>query len=95
MIIIINGKSFNNYKCLFIILGILYIIHPSFCSKKINDYLVKNINYDKNKNDITIDLEYDKTKKFDIKNYDIENIRPNSKIKLIKNLKFYGRALTP
>ena len=95
MIIIKNGKSFKNYKCLFIILGILYVIDPSFCSKKINDYFIKNINYDKNKNDITIDLEYDKNKKFDIKNYDIENIRPNSKIKLIKKLKFYARALTP
>ena len=94
MIIIKNGKSCNNYKILLVIL-ILFIIKPSSCSKKINDYIIKNITYGKNKRDVSIDLQYDKNKKFNIKNYDIENIRPNSKIKLIENLTFYARALTP
>ena len=98
MIIIKNDKSFNNYKCLVIYLSILIIlltIQSSYCSQRINDYIIKNITYGKNKYDVEIELEYNKNKIFDIKDYDIDNIRPNSKIKLIKNLAFYARALTP
>ena len=91
--IIIN--SCKNYKCLSSLLIILLNIYPSFCSNKINDYIIKNIAYGKNRDDIVVDLEYDKTKIFDIKDYDIDKIRPNSNIKLIKNLQFHARALSP
>ena len=94
MIIIKYEKKFNKYKILFSLLFILSFLRPTFCCKKINDYLIKNIIYGKNKNDVAIELEYNKNKKFNIKDYDIEGIRQNSKIKLITNLKFYGRALT-
>ena len=82
--IIIN--SCKNYKCLSSLIIILLNIYPSFCSYKINDYIIKNIAYGKNRDDIVVDLEYDKTKIFDIKDYDIDKIRLNSNIKLIKNL---------
>lgn len=95
MIIIKYGKSCNHYKCLFILLLIIILIHTVFCSKKINDYLIKKITYGKHKYNVSIDLQYNENKKFDIKDYDIANIRPNSKIKLITDLKFYARALTP
>ena len=91
--IIIN--SCKNYKCLSSLIIILLNIYPSFCSNKINDYIIKNIVYGKNRDDIVVDLEYDKTKIFDIKDYDIDKIRPNSNIKLIKNLQFHARALSP
>ena len=86
--------SCNNYKCLSILLIISLYICPSFCSKNNNDYLIKNVAYGKNNNDVVIDLEYDSNKIFNIKDYDI-SVRPNSKIKLIKNLSFHARALTP
>ena len=95
MIIIKYGKSYNNPKLLFSFLLIILLARPSFCCKKINDYLIKNITYSENKYDVAIDLQYNKNKKFNIKDYDIEKIRPNSKIKLITNLTFYARALTP
>ena len=91
--IIIN--SCKNYKCLSSLIIILLNIYPSFCSNKINDYIIKNIAYGKNRDDIVVDLEYDKTIIFDIKDYDIDKIRPNSNIKLIKNLQFHARALSP
>ena len=94
MIIKKNRKSSNHYKCLYILLIVIFFIHPSLCCKKINDYIIKNISYGKNKCDIQVELQYNKDKVFNIKDYDIENIRSNSKIKLIKNLKFYARALT-
>ena len=95
MIIIKYGKNYNSHKFLLRFLLILLLVEPNFCCKKINDYLIKNIAYGKNKYDVAIDLQYNKNKKFKIKDYDIEKIRPNSKIKLIKNLTFYARALTP
>ena len=88
-------KSPKNYKCLFAIIMIILSISHTSCSKINNDYKIKNITYGKNKNNITIDLEFDKTKIFNIKDYDIEPILPNSNIKLIKNLRFHARALTP
>ena len=65
MIIIKNDKSFNNYKCLVIYLSILIIlltIQSSYCSQRINDYIIKNITYGKNKYDVEIELEYNKNK---------------------------------
>ncbi len=94
MIIIKNGKNCKNKKCLSKFLIILIAIQLSSCCKKINDYIIKNINYGSNKYNVSIDLEYNKKKVFNIKEYDIEGIRPNSKIKVITNLKFYARALT-
>ena len=91
MIIIKSGK---NYKCLSFYIILFLCIYQSSCSNKINDYLVKNIIYGKNKNDIKVDLEYDESKIFNIKNYDISQIRPNSTIKLIKKLTFHARALS-
>ena len=88
-------KCCNNYKCLSLFLLLLLNINLFQCSNKINDYIIKNISYGKNRNDIAVDLEYDKTKIFNIKDYDIDKIQPNSNIKLIKNLKFHARALTP
>ena len=82
-------------KCLFPFIMILLTISLSSCSKIINDYKIKNFTYGKNKNDIAVDLEFDKTKIFNIKDYDIDPILPNSNIKLIKNLRFHARALTP
>ena len=95
MILIKNGKNSYNYKCLSIFLMILLIIPFSLSDKTKNDYIIKNINYGKNKYNVSIDLQYDKSKKFSIKDYDIDKIRPNSKINLIKNLTFHARALTP
>ena len=95
MIIIKNGKTSKNRKCLYIFLVIFIIIHQSSCCKNKNDYIIKKISYGNNKDEVEIELQYDKNKVFNIKDYDIEGIRPNSKTKLIKNLKFYGRALTP
>ena len=92
MIIIKSGK---NYKCLSFYIILFLCIYQSSCSNKINDYLIKNIIYGKNKNDIKVDLEYDESKTFNIKNYDISQIRPNSTIKLIKKLTFHARALSP
>ena len=88
-------KSCKNYKCLFAFIMLILSISLSSCSNIINDYKIKNITYGKNKNNISVDLEFDETKIFNIKDYDIEQIRPNSNIKLIKNLRFHGRALTP
>ena len=88
-------KSSKNYKCLFAFIMILLSTSLTSCSKIINDYKIKNITYGKNKNDIAVDLEFDKTKIFNIKDYDIDPIFPNSNIKLIKNLRFHARALTP
>ena len=88
-------KSSKNYKCLFAFIMILLSTSLTSCSKIINDYKIKNITYGKNKNDIAVDLEFDKTKIFNIKDYDIDPILPNSNIKLIKNLRFHARALTP
>ena len=88
-------KCCNNYKCLSLFLIILLNINLLQCSNIINDYIIKNISYGKNRKDIAVDLEYDKTKIFNIKDYDIDKIQPDSNIKLIKNLKFHARALTP
>ena len=94
--IIINYVKNSPTKFVFsFYLIIISIFGPSYCCQKRNDYIIKNITYGKNKLDVEIELEYDKNKKFDIKDYDIDNIRSNSKIKLIKNLKFIARALTP
>ena len=82
-------------KCLFPFIMILLTISLSSWSKIINDYIIKNFTYGKNKNDIAVDLEFDKSKIFNIKDYDIDPILPNSNIKLIKNLRFHARALTP
>ena len=95
MILIKNGKNTNIYKCFSILFILLLIIPFSLCDKKINDFIIKNINYGKNKYNVSIDLQFDNSKKFSIKDYDIDNIRPNSKIHLIKNLTFHARALTP
>ena len=95
MLIINNGKTSKNKKCLVILLIFFIIVHLSSCCKKINDYIIKKITYGNDKYDVAIELQYDKNKVFNIKEYDIEGIRPNSKIKLIKNLTFYARALTP
>ena len=91
--IIIN--SVKNYKCLFTYIIILLYIYPSYSSNNINDYIIKNIVYGKNKNDVKVDLEYDNTQNFNIKNYNIDQIRPKSNIKLIDKLTFHARALTP
>ena len=88
-------KSCYNYKWISAFIIISLYICPSFCSKNINDYIIKNIVYGKNKNDVVVDLEYDNNKIFNIKDYDIDQIRPKSNIKLIKNLTFRARALTP
>ena len=48
--------SCNNYKCLSILLIISLYICPSFCSKNNNDYLIKNVAYGKNNNDVVRDL---------------------------------------
>ena len=63
-------KSCKNYKCLSFYIILFLCICNSSCSNKINDYLIKNIIYGKNKNDIKVDLEYDDSKTFNIKNYD-------------------------
>ena len=88
-------KSCNNYKCLSIFIILLICINPSSCSSKINDYIIKNIIYGKDRKDVAVDLEYDKTKIFNIKDYNINQVRPNSNIKLIEKLTFHARALTP
>ena len=88
-------KSSKNYKCLSFLLIILLSIYSSSCSKKINDYIIKNIAYGKNRKDVSVDLEFDETKIFNIKDYNIDQVRPNSNIKLIKKLTFHARALTP
>ena len=88
-------KTCKNYKCLSIFIILLVCIYPCSCYNKINDYIIKNIVYGKNRNDVSVDLEYDKTKTFNIKNYNIDQIRPNSNIKLIEKLTFHARALTP
>ena len=95
MIIINNGKTSKYYKFLLIFLIKSFLIQTSLCCKNKNDYIIKEITYDKNKENLKVDLQYDKNKNFDIKDYDIDNIRPNSKISLIKDLTFYARALTP
>ena len=95
MIIINNGKTCKHYKFLLIFLIKLFLFQTSSCCKNKNDYIIKEIKYDKHKENLKVELQYDKKKNFDIKDYDIDNIRPNSKISLIKDLTFYARALTP
>ena len=95
MIIINNGKTCKHYKFLLIFLIKLFLFQTSLCCKNKNDYIIKEIKYDKHKENLKVELQYDKNKNFDIKDYDIDNIRPNSKISLIKDLTFYARALTP
>ena len=74
-------KSSKNYKCLSFLLIILLSIYSSSCSKKINDYIIKNIAYGKNRKDVSVDLEFDESKNFNIKDYNIDQVRPNSNIK--------------
>ena len=95
MIIINNEKSCKYYVFLLIFLISSFLIQTSLCCKNKNDYIIKEIIYDKNKENLKVDLQYDKNKNFNIKDYDIDNIRPNSKISLIKDLTFHARALTP
>ena len=77
------------------LLILLICINPSSCSSKINDYIIKNVVCGKDRKDVAVDLEYDKTKIFNIKDYNINQVRPNSNIKLIEKLTFHARALTP
>ena len=51
-------KSCKNYKCLSFYIILFLCIYHSSCSNKINDYLIKNIVYGKNKNDIKVIINY-------------------------------------
>src|SRR3712207_2190880 len=53
-----------------------------------NNYIIKNIKFNDQKTSVIVNIQYDKSKKFSINDYDLLNIKKNSQITLIENLTF-------
>ena len=80
---------------LYLFIHFFFYINYIMCKKIQNEYIITNITYDNKKPLLIISLEYNKSKTFDIKNYDIDNIKKNSTINLIRNLTFEAGILSP